>query len=278
METDTSNLEQYKVVPYTANTYGIGPSVEPNMETVHMREFWNTIALITFYVAIVIFVAAIHCRASEVIDGSWCWLLLPYSVALLPFGFFLFSYIRSQIGYTVASSFCIKVVIVGILTVCVTLQVYLIILRTDEVITVSYAVVFVPSYFCFTAPIIYFIIISPLCISCQPPFFYYGSIMIVYCVAICVSLYYIIQTQDFPDSGVSLRNIFYPLWVAAGLHLLWALIKLKEKFWTVIFLLFAALFSVMEYLNVDNKADIYWWIPALLFACAFAVPIFTFKY
>ena len=277
METDISNIEQYKVIPYAANTYGIGPSIEPNMVTVHQRDFWNTIALAAFYIAIVIFVGGVHCKASEAINCSWSLFLIPYTIALLPFGVYLLSYIRAQIGFTVASFFCIKVIIISILTTCLTVQVYLIILKADNTITINYSIAFLPSYFCFTAPLIYFIIISPLCITCQSPFLYYGTMVIMYCVAFCISLYYIVLTQDFPSSNTPLRNIFYPLWIALGLHLLWTLIKLKEKLWTIIFLILVALFSVMEYLNVDNVLEVPWWAITLLFAGAFVIPLFSFK-
>lgn len=278
METDTSNIEQYKVIPYSANTYGIGPVAESGADSVHKRNLLNTIALAIFYTAIVIFIGGVHCKANGVLDCSWSWLLIPYTIALLPLGFYFFSYIKSQIGYVVASSFCIKIVIISILTVCLTIQVYLIILKSDNSITINYSVVFLPLYFCFTAPIIYFIVISPLCISCQSPFFYYGTMIIMYCVACCISLYYIIQTQDTPGTGTSLRNIFYPLWIASGLHLIWVLLRVKEKLWTLIFLALAILFSVMEYLNIDNIVSIPWIVPTLLFAGAFAIPLFSFKY
>ena len=278
METNTSNIEHYKVIPEHGNTYGIGPNVDLESNSVKIHQVIQTTMLIIFYFSVVTFIACVSCKVDETITISWSIILIPCTIALVAICFYLIFYIQSQLGYVVASLFCLKVIIVTTLAICLTLQVYLIIFQTEGTINTFYAIIFIPSYVCFAAPIIYFVMIAPLCISCQNPFFYYGTMIIIYCVAGCVSVSYLVRTQDNPDSNISIITVFFPIWISTGIHFLWTLLKIKERAWTAIFLMLANLFLVIEYLDIDGKADIPWWIHTLLFAVSFAIPLFTFKY
>ena len=275
-----SNLRQYKVVPHNSNTYGIGPFAEtsPVAESNPKIELWQTLMLGSFYGITLVFVSTVYCKEDGVIRNNvpWSFLLIPFSIALVPLGIYLFLYIKGQIGIVAASLFCMKTTIIGILLFCITFQVYLLLFRADDIVEFTYTVAFIPSYFCLAAPMIYFVIILPLCISCQQPFLYYGTTVIMYCAAAAVSLYYTVRRLDFPQSYVPARYIFYPIWIALGLHLAASIAKFKTRVWTIVFLLFGFIYTSAECIKLEGAIDVPWWMMSSLFAVVFAVPLFFF--
>jgi len=277
MDTEDSNIAEYKVVPHNLYTYGIGPNVEPSIDIIKAQEFWKKFMLVVFYITIITFVAGIHCKLDNVIirSGYWSLLLIPFSIALIPLSVYYYLYIKGQIGFTIATFFCMKTTIFTTLILCVTLQVYLLLLRIDELITTDYAVIFMPTYLCVLISIMVFFILMPLSISCQMPFIYYDAILAAYCVASYFSLYYLIKRLDDKSADIPAQNVFQPIWIACGINFLISLPKLKEQFWTIIFLIFSFMFTVEEYLKIEGKASISWWILTLTFAVCFAIPLFT---
>lgn len=278
MEKEDSNIAEYKVVPHNLYTYGIGPNVEPTIDKVKEQEFWKEFMLVLFYVWIIVFIACIHCKLDNVIIrfDHWSLLLIPFSIALVPLGVYYYLYIKGQMGYTIASFFCMKTTIFTTLILCIALQVYLIMLRVDEFIKIDYALVFMPIYLCILISLVLFFILMPLSISCQMPFVYYDAMIAVYCVSTSFSLFYLIKRLDNKSTEICTRDIFQPIWIACGINFLISLPKLKEQFWTIMFLIFSFMFTLEEFLKIDGKLNTSWWILTLTFSLAFAIPLFTF--
>jgi len=276
MEIENSNIAEYKIIRHNSYTYGIGPNVEPTLDIIKAQELWRTVMLLAFYIGISIFVAGIHCKLDSIfiVPTYWSALLIPFSVSLVPLSVYCYLYIKSLIGYTIASFFCMKTTIFTILILCITTQIYLIMIRVDEFILTNYSIIFLPTYLCIFMSFMLFFILIPLSISCQMPFIYYGFMLAVHCICSYFSLYYLIKKLD-SNPNSSIQRIFQPFWVACGVNLVISLLKIKEQFWTIIFLLLTFIFTLEEYLRIDDKADIPWWMPTLTFALAFAITLFA---
>lgn len=276
METESSNIAEYKVIPHNLYTYGIGPGVEPTLDTIKTQELWKTLVLLAFYAPTVLFVAGVHCKLDNTFLSTayWSTLLIPFSIALVPLVVYYYMYIKSQMGFTMASFFCMKTTIFTLLLLCVSTQVFLLMLRADGFVATSYAVVFTPTYLCIFVCVMLFFILIPLSLSCQMPFIYYDSLLAVYCISSCFFFCYLTKRLDNHDD-VSTQHIFQPLWIAYGIHFLLILPKLREQFWTIMFLLLAFIFTLEEYLRIEDSASISWWIPTFTFALGFAIPLFA---
>lgn len=278
METEDSNIAEYKVVPHNLYTYGIGPNVEPSLDNIKAQEFWKRFMLLAFYITMIIFVAGIHCKLDDVIirSGYWSSLLIPFSIGLVPLSIYYYLYIKGQMGFTIASFFCMKTTIFTTLLLCIATQVYLLLLRVDGFIAANYALVFLPTYLCVLISIMLFFILMPLSISCQMPFIYYDSILAVYCLSSYFSLYYLIKRLDDKEAEIQMLSVFQPFWIACGVNLLISLSKIKEQFWTIMFLIFSFMFTLEEYLKVDGKSNVPWWVLTFTFSLAFAIPLFAY--
>ena len=277
MKIDESNIDKYQVVAYNSVIYGISPNKTNFFERQKNYGICQIIVLILFYLLILLFVAGIHCKLDKVLFNSipWSGLLIPFSLSIIPLCIYYYLYIRNQIGYTTATFFCMKTTIFTILLFCFIVQVYLIILRVDGTIKLSYLIVFIPSCFCLLIFFALFILLIPMSISCHTPFAYYDIMLAIYCLATCASLCFLIRLLNFKKSNIPIRYIFEPIWIACGIHLLVATRRFLEEIWMIIFLLFSIMFSIGEYVKISDIMNIPWWGNTILFAVPFAFSFFV---
>lgn len=285
MEAD-SNLQQYKVIPQSTNTYGITPSSDPQNsnepvlnilpEGIPKQDFFQTALLASFYGIFTIFIACIYCKLDEIIKPNtpWAYLLIPFTLSLVPLFLYIYYFVKGQIGVVTASFFCMKSTIIGIFLTCFILQAYFLLLKADNTLTLSYTVLFIPTYFCLIAPTIFFAIISPLCFRCQQPFLYFGTMLFAYLLASCITLYFLVRRLDYTNLEIPPRYVFYPFWAVCALHIGAGFTKMQTRVWTIVFLGFMVFYTGAECLRQEDIIGFPWWIMTLLFGAAFAVPIF----
>ncbi len=275
----TSTLQQYRVVQQDAHTYGISPSDEHVTSSPKKYERCQTFALAVFFLTLIIFAACLYCKTDRVISQKtpWSVLLVPFFISLAPLGTYVYVYLKSRMGVSPASLFCMEATIMGIVVVCGSAQIVLFVLRADSYIAYSYAIVCIPMYLGLVAPLIYFVIVLPLCITCHAPFHYYGTLIVVYTLALCISIYYLVRKLDFPNLDVPASYVFVSLWAAMGVHLVGCVCRPKARAWTAVFLVLALTFSLFQYAKVAGEFAVPWWIMTTLFALTVAVPLFMFN-